>query len=518
MTPQQLPGRADSAPDAATAPVVIVGAGPSGVTAAILLAQHHVPVVVLDRWAGVYPQPRAVHLDDEVYRILGRLGVAQDFSRISLPSQGLRLLDSRHRVIAEFGRAGVSPRSGYPRANMFDQPELEAVLRRRMRGLAAVDFRGNVEVTALTNIDADTVEVHYKDRTTGQPASIRARYVLGCDGANSVVRAAVGSVMKDLKFEQRWLVIDVVTKRDLNQWEGVHQVCDTTRAATYMRVAEDRYRWEFQLLPDETATQFTTLTDVEHLIKPWTGTVPMSDLELVRVAEYTFRAKIADRWRRGNIFLLGDAAHLTPPFIGQGMGAGMRDAQNLAWKLRGVIGGRLDASLLDSYEAERLPHVRTIIGLAKLMGILMTSGGTTGDSLRRVLAPRVALVPLLRSKVTDSETAPLRRNPWVRRTWRDRLAGRLCPNLPVRGDQRFDAAADGAFVVITTAPLTDTETAALATRDCKVAVVERSSPFGEWLRHGHAEAALVRPDGTVLMSGGAAETFAEATRRLRPQP
>lgn len=497
-------------------PVVIVGAGPSGVTASILLAQHGVPVTVLDRWTDVFPQPRAVHLDDEVYRILGRLGVAEEFSRISLPSQGLRLLDSRHRVIAEFARAGVSPRSGYPRANMFDQPELEAVLRRRMLSLAAVDFRGNVEVTAVTELDADTVEVSYEDRTTGEPASIRARYVLGCDGANSVVRTAIGSSMRDLKFEQRWLVIDVVTKRDLDQWEGVHQVCDTTRAATYMRVAENRYRWEFQLLPGENAADYKDLGDVEDLIKPWTGAIPMTDLELVRSAEYTFRAMIADRWRRGNIFLLGDAAHLTPPFIGQGMGAGLRDAHNLAWKLRGVIEGRLDASVLDSYETERIRHARTIIGLAKLTGILMTNGGAFGDALRRILAPRVALVPALGSKVTDSETAPLSANAWIRRTWRDRLAGRLCPNLPATDDHRLDEAAAGQFALVTTQAAAQRDIDTLAERGCTVFTVDTTSALGTWLRRGRAGAALVRPDGAVLASGRTPHLIELASARLGP--
>ena len=136
----------------------------------------------------------------------------------------------------------------------------------------------------------------------------------------------VGDVRLERAGSQRWLVVDIATPIELDQWEGVHQVCDTHRAATYMRIGETRYRWEFQLLPEEDASAFTTLADVEYLIRPWTRTISLEDLELVRVAEYTFRAQIADRWRQGNVFILGDAAHLTPPFIGQGMCAGIRDA------------------------------------------------------------------------------------------------------------------------------------------------------------------------------------------------
>ena len=141
--------------------------------------------------------------------------------------------------------------------------------------------------------------------------------------------------MRDLKFEQRWLVVDVATDADLHQWEGVHQVCDPARAGTYMRIGETRYRWEFRLLAGESAEDFRTLAALRSLIEPWTAGVSDDRLDLLRVAEYTFRAQIADRWRRGNVFLLGDAAHLTPPFVGQGMGAGLRDAMNLAWKLAG---------------------------------------------------------------------------------------------------------------------------------------------------------------------------------------
>jgi 3-(3-hydroxy-phenyl)propionate hydroxylase len=472
--------------------------------------------VVLDRWKSVYPQPRAVHLDDEVYRILGRLGVAEEFARITIPSEGLRLLDHRHNVLAQFSRGGLSPRSGYPRANMFDQPDLETLLRQRMHSLPAVDFRGDVEVTGVHEIEGGVAEVRYEDRITGAASSVAARYVLGCDGANSVVRSAIGSTMQDLDFEQRWLVIDIVTQRDLAQWEGVHQVCDTRRAATYMRVAENRYRWEFQLLPEEDAGAFTTLADVEDLIRPWTGTIPLKELELVRVAEYTFRAQIADRWRKGNIFILGDAAHLTPPFIGQGMGAGLRDAQNLAWKIRGVLDGRLEESVLDSYEAERMPHARTIIRLAKLVGVLMTSGGTVGDLLRRLLAPRVAVVPFLGAKVLDSETAPLRRNLWARRGWRDPLAGRLAPNEPLLDGNRLDTASQGDFLVVSTAPIPAASAQALFERHCQSVVVPASSPLGQWLRSGRAEAALVRPDAAVLASGSAEKIVTETTGILRP--
>jgi 3-(3-hydroxy-phenyl)propionate hydroxylase len=347
-----------------TVPAVIVGAGPTGITAATLLAQYGVDCLVLDRWANVYPQPRAVHLDDEIYRLLARLGISDEFAAISRPAQGLRLLDPTMCVLAEFRRDTALSVHGFPQANMFDQPEFEALLRTNLKRYPNAELRGNVEVTEVEETSDGRMRVAFVDRTDNSEHDVYADFVLGCDGANSVVRARIGAAMRDMRFEQRWLVVDAATDADLDQWDGVHQVCDPARAGTYMRIGSTRYRWEFRLLPSESAADFRSPRTLKPLIAQWTSRVRDDELELVRVTEYTFKAQTADRWRRGNVFLLGDAAHLTPPFIGQGMGAGVRDAMNLAWKLAGVISGDLPRAALDSYEQERKPHTRHMIRLA----------------------------------------------------------------------------------------------------------------------------------------------------------
>ncbi|KAA1397622.1 bifunctional 3-(3-hydroxy-phenyl)propionate/3-hydroxycinnamic acid hydroxylase [Aeromicrobium ginsengisoli] len=496
------------------APVVIVGAGPSGVTAAVLLAQEGVDVIVLDRRADVFAQPRAVHLDDEVYRILARIGVAERFSAISRPSVGLRLLDARHAVLAEFRRDGDISRHGHPQANMFDQPELEALLRARMLEHPRISFRGGVEVNAVSQ-GVDGVRIDLTERESGRSETLRASYVLGCDGANSVVRRSIGATMQDLRFEQRWLVVDVNTDVELHQWEGVHQVCDTERAGTYMRISDRRHRWEFQLGDGETSDDFATVAALLPLIEPWVGAVPDGDLELVRVAEYTFRAQLADRWRDGRVFLLGDSAHLTPPFIGQGMGAGLRDAANLAWKLAGVIDGTLPERVLETYEQERRPHAAQMIRLAIIVGTAMTRGGRPGDLMRRVVVPRLRLVPGLREKVLDSATPRLRTTVMVRRQrWRRGLAGTLCPNLSVDEEARFDDVADGRFMLLTRHPLDSATTADATRRRVGILEVGRDEPLGAWLTKGGADAALVRPDGTVMASGRTANAVLAGLARL----
>lgn len=483
-------------------PVVIVGAGPVGVTAATLLGQYGVECLVLDRWDGVYPQPRAVHLDDEICRVLVRLGIAEQFAAVSRPTRGLQLIDRNHRVFAMFDRAGDRGRHGHPRANMFDQPELEHLMRTNLKDQTTVSLRGNVEVTDVAPDGQGRVRVDLTDRLTGEHESVRATYVLGCDGANSVVRAAIGATMEDLKFEQRWLVIDVTSMLELDQWEGVHQVCDPDRAATFMRIGDARYRWEFRLLPGETAADFESIEALQPLIGPWVEGISSEQLELVRVAEYTFRAQLADRWRDRNLFILGDVAHLTPPFIGQGLCAGVRDSMNLSWKIAGVLSGDLPESVLDTYEVERKPHARALIQLARLVGVSMTQGGRAGDLVRRAVAPRLHWVPGLRDRLLDSETPPLRRSALVAgRRPRKSLNGRLCPNSVVADDIRYDDVTRGGFVLVTGVPLSPEQRTLLADRGTEVLEVTPGSSLYRWLADGKAAAALVRPDFTVLRAG-----------------
>jgi 3-(3-hydroxy-phenyl)propionate hydroxylase len=483
-------------------PVVIVGAGPTGVTAATLLADYGIPCLVLDRWKSVYPQPRAVHLDDEINRIVARLGVAEEFATISRPALGLQLLDHDLRLLAQFHRDTTESVHGFPQANMFDQPEFEAVLRANMKKRCGVRLRGNSEVTDITQLGPARVRVTYTDHVTEGEHVVDAAYVLGCDGANSVVRSSIGAAMEDLRFEQRWLVVDVITDAELNQWDGVHQVCNPARAATYMRIGPTRYRWEFRLLADESADDYSTVAALRGLIAPWVNDVADDELELVRVTEYTFRAQIADRWRDRNVFLLGDAAHLTPPFIGQGMGAGLRDAMNLAWKLAGVIRGDLSTSVLDTYEQERKPHARTMITLALGMGWAMTAGGRVGNVLRRTIATRLHLIPGMREKIVNGRTPALRRSGFVIKGRRPRpLAGTLCPNAVLADGARLDTVIGNGFSFITTTRPDALQCAHLERHGAVVHIAEPSSDLARWLRRGRSTAAVIRPDRTVMCAG-----------------
>jgi len=483
-------------------PVVIVGAGPTGITAATKLAQYGVDCLILDRWEDVYPQPRAVHLDDEICRLLAGLGIADEFASISRPAQGLQLRDRNMRVMAEFHRDCAESANGFPQANMFDQPELEGLLRANLKHYPQAVLRGNAEVSEAVQIAPGRLQVTFTDRVSDEEHRVETSYVLGCDGANSLVRAAIGARMQDLRFEQRWLVVDVATTAELDQGESVHQVCDPHRAATYMRISDTRYRWEFRLLPDEMADDYSTAKTLYPLIQPWVEGVAPEQLELVRVAEYTFRAQVANCWHRGNMFILGDAAHLTPPFIGQGMGAGLRDATNLAWKLAAAINGWLPETALDTYEQERIPHARYMIRYALAVGAAMTAGGEVGNFLRRAVVPRLHLIPGVRKKIADSATPALHRSELVvKPSRRRRLAGRLCPNPVLTEGKRLDNVVGARFAVVTSVPLNPSQQVEMAGRGAAVVTAHAGTELDLWLRAGRAAVAVVRPDRTVLCAG-----------------
>jgi 3-(3-hydroxy-phenyl)propionate hydroxylase len=376
-------------------PVIVVGAGPVGCTAALLLADYGIPVTLLERHTQPHPLPRAVHLDDEVARILGRISVSEGFLARSRPGSGLRLLDARHRVMAEFSRDQEAGVHGFPQANMFHQPDLEQLLFARVGEQPLIDCRRGAEVCGLegTASPLTGAPVRVCALVAEEPQTFTGSVVLGCDGANSSIRELTGIPMEDLGFTERWLVVDIRVEGGLDTWDGVEQVCDPARAATFMQVTGDRYRWEFRLLDGEDEACLTTPEALGALLRPWTGRGDVAGLEITRSTSYTFRARLADQFQAGRVFLLGDAAHLTPPFIGQGLAAGLRDADNLTWKLADVLTGRADADLLATYDTERRPHARAMVQKAVRVGWAMTGGQDRAAAVRRV-----ALAAAVRSK------------------------------------------------------------------------------------------------------------------------
>jgi 3-(3-hydroxy-phenyl)propionate hydroxylase len=445
-------------------PVIVVGAGPVGTTAALLLADAGIGVIMLERHAEPHPLPRAVHLDDEVARTLSRAGVGAEFLARSRPCSGLRLLDAQHQVLAELGRA-ASGVHGAPQANMFHQPDLEDLLLGRAARHPLITLHRTADVIRISGpagaISSSPVTVTARTGSSGREREFAGSVVLGCDGAGSTVRELAGLTMEDLGFTERWLVIDIRVAGGLDAWDGVEQVCDPARAATFMQVTGDRYRWEFQLRDGEDESALLTPAALGGLLAPWTGRADLDGLEVVRSTSYVFRARLASSFRAGRVFLLGDAAHLTPPFIGQGLAAGLRDADNLAWKIAEVLAGRSGEDLLDSYDAERRPHARAMVKKAVMIGWAMTGGQDRAAAVRRVALAAAVRVAPVRGALAATATPRLKTGA-LRRPGRGRMPirpgprvrpGSLIPNPLVRAPAatpvRLDAILAGRTTVLT---------------------------------------------------------------------
>ncbi|MCX4580461.1 bifunctional 3-(3-hydroxy-phenyl)propionate/3-hydroxycinnamic acid hydroxylase [Streptomyces sp. NBC_01571] len=497
-------------------PVVIIGAGPVGVTAALLLARRGVRSLLLERHRDIYPLPRAVVVDDEIRRILQSVGVHEEFAALARPARGLRLLDARRRMIAEFPRS-LHGHHGFPQTSMFDQPELERLLRDALARRPECELWGGVEVVSVaqdtdgSNDPTRPVRVTFRRAGSDEEEHLWADAVLGCDGAGSVTRDAIGAVWEDLHFEESWRVIDVRTSRPVRTWEGAEQICCPNRPGTFMRVGEDRYRWEFRLADDQPLDGPDGWERLRQLVAPWVDLPPDAspgdDFEVIRQSQYTFRARLADRWRQGRVFLLGDAAHLTPPFVGQGLCAGLRDAHNLAWKLARVLRQGAPEELLDTYERERKPHARHVIRVAVAVGWAMTGGQDRGAALRRAVVGTACRIPGVTAAVGRDLSPTLTTGPLVRRRprlTRRVLAGTFCPQPWVRHDGRrvrLDDVLGDSFAALTAVPPTAPMMAVATALGAPMIHVDDLGDDGTlagWLARGRADAVLLRPDRVVM--------------------
>lgn len=353
--------------------VAIVGCGPVGALAANLLAREHLSVVVLEQATTLHPLPRAVHLDHEMMRLFQQAGVIDRVEPDMVATDGHLHVGADGGVIRYMGTVGKPRPFGWGNDYFFYQPELEAHLR------AAFDPRWiTLEVgatfTGLTQAD-DHVAVAYSH--DGEAREVSARWVIGCDGARSAVRKALGITLDDLDFEEPWLVVDAEVEgpvrfpaidglpADVDLQRLSVMMCDPRRPATIVPGRGNHRRWEFMLLPGEDDQAMMAADKVGELVGAWMQDVPH---RIVRASTYRFHGLVAHQWQKDRVFLAGDAAHQTPPFFGQGMCHGLRDVANLAWKMGAIVHANASPSLLDTYQPERDPHVRAVIGAAVAAG------------------------------------------------------------------------------------------------------------------------------------------------------
>ncbi len=487
--------------------VVVVGYGPVGQLLALLLGRAGHRVAVVERWTDFYPRPRAAHFDHEIARILQNVGLRPDESAAIEPYDDLYAWrNAAGDDLLVMDRSGVAP-TGWHSANFFVQPLLETELDQLVRAQPTVSVQRGWEVTGISDDPGAPLEVVLTSRPDGaERRLLRARYVVGADGANSVVRGVMGVDQVDLGYFFDWLVVDVVVHGDAPRFDPpAWQLCDPARPTTLVPGGPGRRRWEFMRLPDETREELDRAERAWELLAPW-GVHP-DNATLERHAVYTFQARWAREWRRGRLMIAGDAAHLMPPFAGLGMCAGLRDAMNLGWKLDLVLRGATDDALLGTVETERIPHVRHFIDLSMALGqvICITDPDEAAARDARMLAERAD--PTL----APPPPPPPRLGAGVAADGDD-AAGHVSIQAVVTstsGTGLFDdVVGPGALIIRQGSAMPDAHrqealahlgvaVVGLGFRAASGVVVDDTGAYASWLDELGADAVLVRPDFAV---------------------
>jgi 3-(3-hydroxy-phenyl)propionate hydroxylase len=516
--------------------IAIIGYGPVGATAAALLGGQGLKVVVVERMSGIYDKPRAITADHEVMRCMQFVGIGKELGAHVRPHPGTRYLGVDGNAIKQTDVIPPPYPLGWPTGIHFIQPEFEAMLR------DAVARHGNVDVLLsheLVEFDdlGDGVTLTVRDLGQAQTRAIHARYLLACDGANSFVRRKLGIGYEDLAFDEWWIVVDAWQRRPTALPEMNTQYCWPSRPASAIAGPRNLRRWELKILPHEKPEAFQDEARVREVLA---GFVDIDAIEIWRSAVYRFHALVAAQWSCDRIFLLGDCAHQMPPFLGQGMCAGIRDAANLVWKLLLVEKAGIPPAVLRTYQDERKTHVQSVVAQAKELGLIIGELDVAAATKRDAR---------LRAERTSGEPARHRLIPPLTRGLIDRAdrgeptraAGSLFPQPQVEtADGRIalmDDILPPAFLVVSStmaaqAALGGRETAMLRRLGAVRVIlrsdtgeVETSDPdvitltakdelFANWLLENEATAAVVRPDRYVYGVAGAAADLARLIEHL----
>ena len=354
--------------------VAIVGFGPTGGTLANLLALQGFSILIIEKEKSFYPLPRAVHFDDEIMRVFQTIGITDKFLKHTIINKGTKFVNSKNKVVLDWPRPRSITENGWYPSYRFHQPDLERKLRRRLKEFKKVSVMQNTKVNSLKE-EKNSVKIYIENINNNKISEIRAKYIIGCDGARSTIRKQIKAKFQNLGFTQKWAVVDLILKKNKKELpDRTIQYSNSKRPATYCRNVGKRRRWEFAINNNESEKKVLSNSYIWNFLKPW---LKPSEALMERKTIYTFQSAISKKWKKGRVFLAGDAAHLMPPFMGQGMCAGVRDASNLAWKIAYCLKNNHSEKLLNTYQSERYSNVIEYIKTTVKMGEFVNAVGTS---------------------------------------------------------------------------------------------------------------------------------------------
>ncbi|GAB3487003.1 bifunctional 3-(3-hydroxy-phenyl)propionate/3-hydroxycinnamic acid hydroxylase [Curvibacter fontanus] len=484
--------------------VAIVGFGPSGAVAAGLLGAQGIRTYVCDKSREVYDKPRAIAMDHEIIRLFQQMGVARKIKPFVEPFTDSVFYGVDGQIIKRMSTVAPPYPLGHTPSVVFTQPPAERILREHALSFPSVTVALGQTLTQITQ-DADQATLTLQGED-GPASTVQARYVIACDGASSTVRGQVGITLEDLDFDEPWLVVDVlVNEKGLAKLPTTSvQYCKPERPSTYLICPGKHRRWEISLQPGEDPKQVATPEGTWKLLAPW---LTPADATLWRQASYRFHALVAAEWRKGRVFVAGDAAHQQPPFLGQGMCQGLRDVANLCWKLQAVLHAGAPERLLDSYGHERKAHVIDLTTRIKAIGQIIGERDPARARARdaRLLAecggvvqptPRQEVQPALRAGLLAAQQHPARGSifpqPWLQQAAGEpkRMDDVLGSGWLLVLDRHADAALRQQARVQARPGLTVVQ---LGTPGC----TETEGVLARWFERQGCSAALVRPDHYV---------------------
>lgn len=476
--------------------VLIIGYGPSGATLANLMGQAGHKVAVAETHAAIFDQPRAVNLDQEALRLWQKIGLAAKISDGCAPHPGTDFLGVDGAPIKSIYSAPAPYPLGWPANVMFVQPEAERHLRERVDTLETVSVFLEHTATSFEAFD-DHVAVTFN--SPNGPKTLRARYLVGCDGANSLTRAWLGATQTDLGFSEHYVVVDAWITRDTPLPERTTQYCQPDAPTSYVICSGDLRRWELKILPGENPDDYRNQEKINQRLAPF---VDVSALKFWRASVYLFKAQVADKWRDERVFIAGDAAHTMPPFLGQGLNSGLRDVGNLWWKLSRALKDEMSAELLDTYEIERRPHIMALTEITKELGLIV---GETDHAKAAVRDAR------LRAEMEDTSKVTVRQDliPPITAGFIDHddksgLAGRLAPqpNVTVNGVSHLLDDLLVGFSIVQKAPEVLCVTTNLeASQSTQLTCTEQHGLLADYWEKHEVTCFVVRPDGTIWGAG-----------------